>query len=263
MQTVVHDGRTTAYQVVEGEGSGHSALYVHGSGGTHRVWANQYAPNGLIRPAAAVDLSGHGKSEDVDTTPGKNTLIAYASDVVAVAREVGANVLVGNSLGGAVAQWVALESDWRPDALVLAGSGPSLPVYDALREWLDDDFDRAVEFLHGRDRLFHSTDETLLSRSREQMRAVGQAVTRRDFLTCNEFDVTDRLDAIDAPTLAVCGEHDKLTPRDYHERLAAEIPGGEFAVVPDAAHLAMLEQPAVFNDVVAGFLRSRLGVSED
>ncbi|MBV0922819.1 alpha/beta hydrolase [Halomicroarcula limicola] len=263
MKTVAHDGRTTAYRVVEGEGSGHTALYVHGSGGTHRVWANQYAPDGPVRPAAAIDLSGHGESEDVETPPGTDTLTAYASDVVAVAREVDANVLVGNSLGGAVAQWVALETDWRPDALVLAGSGPSLPVYDALREWLDGDFDRAVEFLHGRDRLFHSTDETLLSRSREQMRAVGRAVTRRDFLTCHEFDVTDRLGGIDAPTLALCGEHDKLTPRDYHELLAAEIPGGEFAVVPDAAHLAMLERPAVFNEAVADFLRSRPGVGED
>ncbi|MBX0294302.1 alpha/beta fold hydrolase [Haloarcula nitratireducens] len=263
MQTVVHDGRTTAYRVVEGDESGPVALYVHGSGGSHRVWANQYAPGGPTHPAAAVDLSGHGESEDVDTPPGTDTLTAYASDVVAVAREIDANVLVGNSLGGAVALWAVLETDWRPDALVLTGSGPSLPVYDALREWLDDDFDRAVEFLHGRDRLLHSTDETLLSRSREQMRAVGRAVTRRDFLTCHEFDVTDRLGEIDAPTLALCGEHDKLTPREYHERLAAEIPDGEFAFVPDAAHLAMLERPAAFNDIVADFLRSRLGTNED
>ncbi|MBX0323426.1 alpha/beta hydrolase [Halomicroarcula sp. F13] len=258
METVAHDGRTTAYRVRSGDGDGPVALYVHGSGATHRVWATQYAPSGPTLPAAALDLSGHGASEDVETPPGGETLSAYAADVVAVARAVDADVLVGNSLGGAVAQWVTLETDWRPDALVLLGTGPTLPVFDGLREWLESDFDRAVEFLHGRDRLFHDADEDLLTRSRAEMRETGRTVTRRDFLTSHRFDVTERLAEIGVPTLAVCGEHDTLTPRSYHERLASEIPAGEFAVIPDAAHLAMLERPAVFNETVRDFLAARL-----
>ncbi|WP_276271924.1 alpha/beta fold hydrolase [Haloarcula litorea] len=257
METVTHDGRATAYRVVEGDGTGPTALYVHGSGATHRAWVRQYGPDGPSHPAVALDLSGHGDSEDVATAAGPATLDAYVEDTVAVAAATDADVLVGNSLGGAVAQRVAIESDWSPEALVLVGTGPSLPVYDGLREWLTDDFERAVEFLHGRDRLFHDADEALLDRSRSEMRETGQAVTRRDFLTCHRFDVTDRLSAIDVPTLAVCGEHDQLTPRAYHERLAREIPDGEFAFVPDAAHLTMLEAPDAFNDVVAEFLAAR------
>ncbi|MDS0276430.1 alpha/beta hydrolase [Halomicroarcula sp. S1AR25-4] len=262
METVAHHGRTTAYRVSSGDGDGPVALYVHGSGATHRVWANQYAPSGPTRPAAALDLSGHGESDDIDSPPGPETLAAYAADVVAVARAVDADVLVGNSLGGAVAQWVTLETDWRPEALVLVGTGPTLPVFDGLRDWLETDFDRAVAFLHGRDRLFHDADEELAARSREEMRETGQAVTRRDFLTSHQFDVTGRLEEIGVPTLAVCGEHDTLTPRSYHERLASEIPAGEFAVIPDAAHLAMLEQPAVFNETVQDFLAARLSGGE-
>ncbi|MDS0283234.1 alpha/beta fold hydrolase [Haloarcula onubensis] len=254
METVEHHGRTTAYRTVTGDGSGPVTLYVHGSGATHRPWSRQYAPGGPAHPAVALDLSGHGDSGDVTTAPGRETLDAYAEDVVAVARAVDATVLVGNSLGGAVAQWVALETDWDPDALVLAGTGPALPVFDGLLAWLDDDFERAVQFLHGRDRLFHATDESLLAPSREQLRAVGRRVTRRDFRTCDYFDVRERLPAVEAPTLALCGEHDRLTPRRYHETLARELPRGEFAVVPDAAHLAMLERPAAFNRAVEGFL---------
>ena len=259
METVTHHGRETAYRTVPGDGSGPVTLYVHGSGATHRLWSHQYAPGGPVHPAVAVDLSGHGDSEDVATAPGRETLHAYAADVVAVARAVDATVLVGNSLGGAVTQWVALETDWEPAALVLAGTGPSLPVFDGLLEWLDDDFERAVEFLHGRDRLFHSADDSLLGPSREQMRAVGRRVTRRDFCTCDRFDVRDRLPAIDVPTLALCGEHDQLTPRSYHETLAGELPRGEFTVVSDAAHLAMLERPAAFDRAVDGFLTDALG----
>lgn len=256
MQTVDHDGRTTAYRYVDRD-SGPTTLYVHGSGATHRVWGRQYAPAGVPGSAVALDLSGHGESADVATEPGTATLDAYADDVAAVAEATDAEALVGNSLGGAVAQWVALERSWTPNALVLVGTGPRLPVFEGLREWLTDDFDRAVDFLHGRDRLFHDTDGPAVDRSRETMRAVGQAVTRRDFLTCHRFDVRDRLGEIDAPTLALCGEHDKLTPREYHEQLAADIPEAEVAFVPDAAHLAMVERPDVFNEIVGDFLAAQ------
>ena len=259
METVTHHGRTTSYRTVTGDGSGPVTLYVHGSGSTHRLWSQQYGPDGPAHPAVALDLSGHGDSEDVATAPGAQTTDAYAEDVVAVARAVGADVLVGNSLGGAVAQRVALETDWQPEAMVLAGTGPQLPVFDGLLEWLQGDFERAIEFLHRRDRLFHSTAASLVAPPKETMRAVGRQVTYRDFRTCHQFDTRDALAAIDVPTLALCGEHDTLTPREYHETLAQQLPRGEFAVVPDAAHLAMLERPAAFNRAVEGFLADVLG----
>ena len=53
-------------------------------------------------PVAALDLSGHGESDDVDAEPGYTALSAYVDDVLAVAEAVDADVLVGNSLGGAV-----------------------------------------------------------------------------------------------------------------------------------------------------------------
>ncbi|WP_336339041.1 alpha/beta fold hydrolase [Haloarcula brevis] len=258
MERVSHRGRVTAYRRARPAAGGPTALYVHGSGATHRVWGRQYAPSGPTESAVALDLSGHGESDDIDADAGAATLDAYADDVVAVGRETDADVLVGNSLGGAVAQWVALERDWTPAALVLVGTGPELPVFEGLREWLADDWDRAVEFLHERDRLFHDPDHDAVSRSREQMAAVGQAVTRRDFLTCHRFDVRDRLSDIDGPVLAVCGEHDKLTPRAYHETLARETPQGAVSFVPDAAHLAMVERPEAFNDIVGSFLEDTL-----
>jgi len=159
----------------------------------------------------------------------------------------------------AAAHTVSGPTSTRPTALVLAGTGAELPVNADLREWLASDFGRAVAALHGQDRLFHTSDDRLQDRSREQMRSVGRPVTERDFLSCHSFDVTDRLAAIDIPTLALCGAHDRLTPRAYHEQLARDLPRGEFAVVPDAAHLAMLERPAQFNGLVAGFLDDRVG----
>ncbi len=254
MKTVTHHGRKTAYRLSRPDADDPTALYVHGSGATHHVWAAQYGPDGPTHPAAALDLSGHGESADVGTDPGPETLRAYGADVAAVAEAVGADVLVGNSLGGAVVQHVLLEERADVSAAVLAGSGAKLAVQEELRTWLAEDFERAIDALHGDNMLFHDADERTERRSRETMRDVGRAVTERDFLTCHTFDVRDRVGELDVPLLALVGEHDRLTPPAYHEYYVENAPDATLAVVADAAHLAMVERPAAFADAVASFL---------
>jgi pimeloyl-ACP methyl ester carboxylesterase len=256
MERVGHHGRETAYRVGRPGADGPTALYVHGSGGTHRVWAHQYGPNGPIHPAVALDLSGHGASDDVSTTPGAETLGAYVEDVASVARETGADVLVGNSLGGAVVLQSLLERSLPVEAAVLLGSGAKLTVADELQALLAEDFERAVDVLHGPDRLFHDAEEQTRERSMATMRGVGRAVTERDFLTCHTFDVRDRLEEVSVPMLALVGEHDGLTPPSYHEYLAAESPNGECTLLADCAHLAMLERPAAVSRAVEEFVAS-------
>ncbi|WP_247001236.1 alpha/beta fold hydrolase [Halosolutus gelatinilyticus] len=255
METVTHHGRETAYDVTDRGGDGSPICCVHGSGGSRDIWAPQRRLADRA-PIVRVDLSGHGDSEDVDADAGYTALSAYASDVIAVAEEMDSGILLGNSLGGAVVQHVLLERDFDPDAAILAGTGARLGVLEDLLRWLERDFDRAVEFLHGPDRLFHDPDPEVVERSKEGMYECGQAVTYRDFLTCHEFDMRDRLDEIDVPVLAIYGEHDRLTPPWFHEYLADEIDDADLAEIEGAAHLAMLERHRAFNDAVAEFLDS-------
>lgn len=254
METVTHDGRETAYRLTRPGGSGPTTVYVHGSGGNHRLWASQYGPNGPAHPAVALDLSGHGASEDVDTEPGSETLSAYAADVAAVARETEASVLVGNSLGGAVVFRVLLDGLYDPDAIVLAGTGAKLGVHEQIRELLRDDYEGVIQFLHEDSRLFYRGEDELIERSADAMRDAGQAVTRRDYLSCHTFDVRDRLGEIEIPAIAIVGEHDNLTPPAYHEYLAEEMPNCQLATIEAASHLAMVEQPAGFNETIERFL---------
>ena len=261
MERVTHDGRNTAYRQFDRGGDGPTVCFVHGSGGSKDVWKAQ-ARLSDRSPVVALDLSGHGDSDDIDTPAGPETLEAYADDVTAVATATGATVLCGNSLGGAVALWVALTRDRPLNGLVLAGTGAKLAVADALREALAGDFDRAIEMLHQPDRLFHDAPSEYSTLSRAGMRDCGRAVTDRDFETCHGFDVRDRLDEIAVPSLALVGEHDALTPVEYHEYLADGIPDCERAVIEDAAHLAMLERPVAFNAALTAFC-SRLTSETD
>jgi pimeloyl-ACP methyl ester carboxylesterase len=253
MERVTHDGRETAYRRFDRGGDGPTVCFVHGSGGTKDVWKSQARIADRF-PGVAVDLSGHGDSDDVATPAGPETLDAYADDVAAIAEATDATVLCGNSLGGAVALWVALERDLALNGLVLAGTGAKLAVGEPLRDALANDFDRAVSLLHEPDRLFHDAPAEYVELSEASMRACGREVTERDFLTCHRFDVRDRLGAVDVPALALVGAHDGLTPPAYHEYLAEEIPDGEWTEIPDAAHLAMLERPAAFNEGLSAFL---------
>ena len=255
MTRVAHHGRETAFRhEPAAESSGTGLLCVHGSGGTSAVWDAQYfgLDDGLA--VTAVDLSGHGDSDDVDVAAGPAALSAYAEDVVAVARAVDADVLVGNSLGGAVALHVALAGEFEPDALVLVGTGAKLAVHEDVRELLEEDFEAAVEFLHGPEMLFHENEGRERERSMAMMGTTGRAVTQRDFLTCHAFDVRDRLGEIDAPALAITGEYDRLTPPRYHEYLAEHLPNGRQETIEDAAHLSMVERPEAFDDAVEAFL---------
>ncbi len=257
MESVEHNGRVTAYRVADRADGESPALFVHGSGGTHEIWKSQFSRLSGDRPIVGVDLSGHGESADIETEPGMETLSAYVEDVLAVAEATDADMLVGNSLGGAVVLTALIDRSPSVRAAVLVGSGAKLAVLEDLRAWLAADFDRAVDFLHGEDFLFHDPDPRLDELSRATMREVGQVVTRRDFLTSHRFDERDRLDRITVPTLAVTGEHDGLTPPSYHEYLAERIPDATHEIIPDAAHLSMLEAPTAFNDVLRLFWDSR------
>ncbi|MWV39642.1 alpha/beta hydrolase [Natrialba sp. INN-245] len=255
METVSHHGRRTAYESTDRGGDGPRICCVHGSGSSRDLWRFQ-RELGAENPIVALDLSGHGDSTDIDATTGYPTLSAYVDDLLAVVERTDARILLGSSLGGAVVVHAFLEREFEPDGVVLTGTGARMGVLDDLLQWLETDFDRAVEFLHQPGRLFADPEPTLRERSIETMYDCGQAVTYRDFRTCHAFDVRDRLGEIDVPVLAVYGEHDPLTPPWYHEFLATEIPDAQAVEISDAGHLSMLERPDAFNEAITTFLRT-------
>ena len=254
MKSVEHAGRRTAYRVADrGDGS-KTLVFVHGSGADRRVWKAQDRLASSHR-VVALDLTGHGSSSDIEVAAGPSCLEVYAADLAAVAEAEAADVVIGNSLGGAVVQWALLETELDPTAAVLVGSGAKLAVHEDIRQMMTADFDSAIDFLHRPDLLFtDGVDERLEAASRDAMRACGRQITERDYLTCHSFDVRDRLDEIDIPVLAIGGSRDRLTPPMYHQYLARNLEHGVLSLVEDAAHLVMLEQPTSFNTNLEAFL---------
>ncbi len=257
METIRHHGRETTYRISDHGASNPSMVCIHGSGGDHRIWAAQTRLADTV-PVVTMNLSGHGDSSELETQPGPETLDAYAADVAAVAHETDARVLLGNSLGGAVAMQAILDQRVSVDGLVLAGTGAKLGVSDRLLSWLDSDsaLEQALEYLHESDRLFHDVTPEKRDQSWTTMAEVGRKVLRRDFRTCDRFDIRDRLQELGVPAIAVVGECDSLTPPSFHRYLASSLPACDLHTIAAAAHLSMLERPIVFNRIVRQFVQN-------
>jgi pimeloyl-ACP methyl ester carboxylesterase len=235
---------------------GPALILIHGAGGSHLHW-----PAALRRmPGAtvyAVDLPGHGRSEG----PGREHIEDYVADIVRFMDAVGVSrgVLVGHSMGGAIAQMTALMAPERVAGLVLVGTGARLRVAPALLDGILQDARGALalitEWAWGPE-----ADPAMVARGRQMMARVNPRVVWGDFAACDRFDIRERVGEITAPALVITGSEDRMTPPKFGQWLAERIPGARFVLVEGAGHMVMLEKP----DQVASAVREWLkAVAQD
>jgi pimeloyl-ACP methyl ester carboxylesterase len=107
-------------------------VLVHGSGGDHTTWKPQLEGLAAAARIVALDLPGHGASSG----EGCDTIGAYAAVVCRFLNGLGSGAVVlgGHSLGGAIAQTLALDAPELLRGLVLVGTGARLKVLPELFE---------------------------------------------------------------------------------------------------------------------------------
>jgi pimeloyl-ACP methyl ester carboxylesterase len=232
-------------------------VLVHGSGGTHRSWPEELrALPG--RRVLALDLPGHGASPG----PALTTVEAMAECVLRLieARGLGAAVIGGHSLGGAVALAAALRAPERVAGLVLVGTGARLRVLPAVLQATADAAALSQAAASLAAACFGPAAAPQLVQSyAEELRSCAPGVAHADFAACDGFDVIGRLGEVRAPTLVVCGGEDRMTPPKYAELLRARIAGARLTLVAGAGHFVMQEARAETAGAVAGFLGALAG----
>ncbi len=227
-----------------------SLLLVHGAGGTHLHW-----PVSLRKlPGAnvyAVDLPGHGKSSGT----ARNNIRSYSEVVREFAESLGMKrfFLAGHSMGGAIAQTLALEHPELLEGLILMGTGAKLRVAPAILEGIKQDYEAAARLI-AKWAYSSSPDAHMLDLYVRGMLQVPAESTYEDFVACDRFDLMDRISEISVPTLIVCGEEDRLTPPKYCQYLHSRIRNSDLELVPGAGHMVMLEQEEAVVKAISGFL---------
>lgn len=232
-------------------------LFVHGVGSTAAIWDYQLEPFGADRLCAAVELRGNGTLKP-DPDPSTIDRSAYAQDVLAVADALGAGrfVLVGCSLGGAVAFELWRSSRDRVAAMILLGAFARYP--DGER-YADQICAQAREI--GDMRAFGELRASKLglppARLRETIEQYG-CKSVECFLASTRAtwtgDYVDLLATINVPVLVAHGEHDSVAPVERSVEIASGIANARLASIPDAGHVANADAPERFNAMLEEFL---------
>ncbi|OGO50335.1 MAG: hypothetical protein A2148_06630 [Chloroflexi bacterium RBG_16_68_14] len=249
-------------------GRGEEVLLIHGLGAS--TFSFRYVIPELAQRyrVVALDLKGFGysgrPSGDYSLTA-QAALVRRFMDQLDIERAV----VVGHSMGGAVAMRLALGYPERVSRLVLVGSATDQELRHGLRfgRYLRPFLPLAALFtLHRQSfrRLSlrsavhdpaHLTPEVLdgyfrPSRMKGHLRALGALAAHR------RRDEPLAPERILQPTLLLWGEHDRWLPPSQGEELARRIPNGRLLLVPSAGHLPLEEQPDFCNRALLEFLAS-------
>jgi 3-oxoadipate enol-lactonase len=243
------------------EGTGHPVLFLHGLGGSWRDWEPQLDSfSGQFR-VIVPEHRGHGRS---DRPLGRYSMARFAADMDMLCRtlEIDHCYVVGLSMGGMIAQHLALARPDLVDALVLADTTGSV----------DSSTGELLRGAVGGIRQNGMAIVQILAES--SMGDASSAVGMRPDLIRNnlressgndpyayanalwaltEHDLTGQLAMLRAPTLVLRGEHDPLVGEEGAVALAEAIPGAQLVTVAAAGHLVNLDQPDEFDRLVKEF----------
>jgi pimeloyl-ACP methyl ester carboxylesterase len=203
------------------------------------------------------DNRGIGES---DAPPGPYTVEQLAADAVQVLDEAGVERahVVATSLGGMVAQELALSSPDRVDRLVLASTTPGGPDSFPMPE-------QTVKLMTGgatlrqfvENALAPDPDPEIVERILRHREATAQPLEAwaAQAAAGAAFDALDRIHGIEAATLVLHGTEDAVVDSRNSALLALRIRDARVELFPGGGHLFFWEQPEQFAEVVTGFLR--------
>jgi len=251
----------------ESHGKGRPLLAISGvSGGTWSYEESIAAWSPHFR-VLVFDNMGAGLS----SKPDRPYTIAQMADHAAAVMD-GADVerahIVGLSMGGMIAQEVALRHPARVWGLVLGcthcgGSERIPPAPEVIQRFADNKglspeeiVDKNLGFLVTPEFL-QSGSESLQRYRERQLRAPWQPdyALQRQLEAIRNFDTCDRLAAIKTPTLILTADRDLLVPPENGRTLASRIPGAEIKDLNNSGHLIHLESAQAFQQSVLRFLQ--------
>lgn len=228
------------------EGAGLPIVFLNSLGTDFRIWERFVAHLPSDIPLLLLDKRGHGLSQIAEAT-----METYAEDAAALMkrRGLGPALVAGVSIGGAIAQCLALS---RPDlvaGLLLSNTGAKIGDDETWNGRLD-----ALE-THGLTAMSDAVLERWFPPAFREARSVelegwrtmltrtpaeGYAIASR---ALRDTDLRGRAGAIEAPALCLAGSDDLATPPDLVRALADLVPGADYAEIEGAGHLPMIDHP--------------------
>ena len=254
MPTIDANAQTLHYIAV---GAGPTVMLIHSMGADAHMWDRQIAALSDRYHCIAFDCRGHGGSSC--TT--RFTVADAAADLKAGLDGLGVESchVVGLAMGVPIA--LSFAARW-PDAarsIVLADGFVDMRAAGGARipEWSQTVRATPMTAFGARYagmRLRSSASDTARRALAEAISRVSPEVYIDVMKAIFEIEFTAELARIRAPALVIWGEEDDVTPLAHSRQIADGLPGARLETIPDAGHIANLDQPEAFNRLLAGFL---------
>ena len=247
-------------------GCGEPLLLINGLGTTSHFWHRSRPVLAAAYRTIAMDNRGVGQS---GVPPGVYSISLMASDAIAVLNAAGIEDahIFGVSMGGMIAQELALQHPRRVRSLILGCTSASDPVgphavqptpealHMLVRQDLTpaEDDEAAVPFLYHAATARERIDEDMAVRTKWRPTAQGYMGQLQGV---SGWDAYGRLAEIAAPTLLIHGEADRLIPPANARIIAKRIPSSKLVLLPDAGHIFWTDQPSAAHAAILAFLSS-------
>jgi 3-oxoadipate enol-lactonase len=226
------------------------------------VWDDQVPVLTRHLRALRYDQRGHGGTAG---PPGPYSVEELAGDALALLDRAGLErvSILGASMGGMTAMWIAINFPERVDRLVLCCTSAHIPPAE---RWLE-----RAEMVRkkGMSSVAEASLERWFSPALRRRRPETVAMLERTLLGIDaegyagcceaiaEADLRAQLAAIEAPTLVITGEDDLSTPPDHGGFISEQVEEGTCLKLSPARHLANVERPDEVNRAVLDHLVSK------
>jgi 3-oxoadipate enol-lactonase len=243
-------------------GSGDPLVMIMGLGYSHEMWHRTWPVMASKYRTIVFDNRGVGQS---DVPPGPYLIAQMAADTAAVMDAAGLEQahVMGVSMGGVIAQEFAITYPHRVRSLILGcttcGGKESVAAAPNVLQVLmaratmtpEEGAEAMVPFIYDASTPRSRIDEDLAIRRRTFPTAAGYLAQLQGVVAWTGYE---RLPQIKAPTLIIHGETDQLVPPQNAHILHERIAGSRLAMLPNASHILMTDQPQACHGALLEFL---------
>lgn len=248
-----HRGPSTLPGVTPDLSKGEIVVCLHGAGSNGNVFAKLLDRLAERHSPLAFDMPAHGRSAGLDSLGSVERMAAFT---FALCDKLGLRppVLLGHSLGGAVALRCALERPERVRGLVLVSTGAYLGPNTAGIERLKRVTNGKAPREFAREAYSPQTPPEVLRQGFMEDLKTDPRARYGDLLAAAAWDVRPRLAEIAVPTLVVSGSDEQPPGVEQARELSSGIRAAQAQRIDGAAHMLPLEQPDALADATLAFL---------
>ncbi len=227
-------------------------ILIHGLAGDSRLFHNQlkfFAPYCRV---IAPDLPGHGKSDAFDD----NTASLYSEALSRIIDHegLGQSILLGHSMGGAVAIQYYLANRDKIKAMILVSTSPKFSIDSKTVANAEEDFVNFYKSLITRS--FSRKAGIFLLASQNSIPETQKKALIADLQICTAIDFEDSLSEIRVPALIIANRDDAVLDSGLTAEMSKKITGSRLVIFSSSGHVPFFEESDSFNREVKNFMET-------